>query len=202
MAPAPRRVGDRGRASAEPAVGGGDHGRPAAPGPRLRARLLVLPGQHPGQRPGQRALRAHLRLRQRRALRGRESAPRSRDAPGPLPQPSRARRGPRGLLQPAARPVAGRALGRGDRRPARGLARPVSRAGRAARGEPRPRLRESRRGGGGLQPASPLPDLRHQLRVQDHRERGSGGRARIGPRRGACCSRTSWPRSGRTAAAC
>ena len=62
-------------------------------------------------------------------------------------------------------------------RAARLLAGAVSRAGRAAGSQPRADLREQGEGGRRLESASPLPDLRHEFRVQDDRERGR----RVGP---------------------
>ena len=110
------------------------------------------------------------------------------------------RRGARGLLHAEAQHDAGGAAGRGDRRPARRLARPVSRARRAARDPPRADLREQGRGGRRVEPASARADLRDQLRLQDHRDRSRREPALLRRARPRRSFRTSCAPSRRTVA--
>ena len=146
---------------------------------RIRGGLLPVPGQPAGPRRAQRALRPHVRVRQRPSLRrARRSGRGSRSRP--VPQPRRPRDRPRRLLQPAPRPDARPPRARGRRAPGRGLARAVPRPGRAPGDRPRADVREQGRGGRRLEPPSPLPDLRDQLRVQAHRDRGPRLRASPG----------------------
>ncbi len=143
----------------------------------LRRRLLPVSRQRAGQREGQPAVHRHVRLRQRSPVRG----PRCPESAGPA-APAVSRRtglgpGTRRLLQPAPRRHVGRAAGRGHRCAAGHLAGSDARAGRATRGRACARLREQGRGRRRQQPASALPDLRHQLRLQVHRDRDACGRA-------------------------
>ena len=101
---------------------------------------------------------------------------------------------------PQAQHHAGGAAGRRDRRAARRLARPVSRARRAARGPPRADLREQGRSGRRVEPASARADLRDELRVQDDRDRGRCQPAATTTSTAACFFRTSSRPSATTAA--
>ena len=171
LAPSPARMGHRSRPPTKPSLERRNRRPHAQISPSLRTHMLSLPRQPPrGQRTEPR-LHRRLRLRQRPPLRRHRCPTESHASTWHLPEPSRNRHRPRRLLQPPTQPQPGRTSSTRNRRPAPDLARTVPGPGQPPGHRPRPHLRKQRRSRRRLQPAPPLPDLFHQLRLQTHRDR-------------------------------
>ena len=149
--------------------------RPARPAPVLPRRLLLLPRQSPHQRRGESSLRRRVRVRQRPPLRRAPRAGGDADPRGHPSQPARHRPLARGLLHAAARSLARRTGRPPDREPDCRL------AGQCANWPSGPRWITSsrsrtRRSGRRVEPAPARPDLRDELRLQDHETEAGASR--------------------------
>ena len=159
-------------------------GRPSAraaprPFPPYVRGLLPVPGQRARRRRAQRRATTRTFVFDNDHPCVGPDAPAGRRPAAALPEPPRPRHRARRLLQPAPRPDARRAAAAARSPTWSSVWQQQYRDLGGARGD-RPRADFENKGEvvGRLEPAPALPDLRDQLRLQDHRDRGPRRRAR------------------------